>query len=90
MSTILLDELIEHLNKGDPLAVERAFAAYEPYLRMAVRRQLSGPLRTKLDSMDIVQSVWADVLCGPARCGVAVHRPLPLPRLSGEDRAATG
>jgi RNA polymerase sigma-70 factor (ECF subfamily) len=29
---------------------------------MAVRRQLSGPLRSKLDSMDIVQSVWADVL----------------------------
>jgi RNA polymerase sigma-70 factor (ECF subfamily) len=29
---------------------------------MAVRRRLSGPLRTKIDSLDIVQSVWADVL----------------------------
>jgi RNA polymerase sigma-70 factor (ECF subfamily) len=29
---------------------------------MAVRRQLNGPLRSKLDSMDIVQSVWADLL----------------------------
>ena len=59
-----LDELIERLNKGDMSAAERAFAAYEPYLRMAVRRRLSGPLRTKLDSMDIVQSVWADVVAG--------------------------
>jgi RNA polymerase sigma-70 factor (ECF subfamily) len=57
-----LDELIEQLNGGDIAAAERAFLAYEPYLRMAVRRQLSGPLRSKLDSMDILQSVWADVL----------------------------
>jgi RNA polymerase sigma factor (sigma-70 family) len=59
-----LDELVERLNKGDMSAAERAFVAYEPYLRMAVRRRLTGPLRTKLDSMDIVQSVWADVLAG--------------------------
>jgi RNA polymerase sigma factor (sigma-70 family) len=59
-----LDELIERMNQGDISAAERAFLAYEPYLRMAVRRQLTGPLRSKLDSMDIVQSVWADVLCG--------------------------
>jgi len=64
MSDEYLDELIERLNDGDIEAAERAFLAYEPYLRMAVRRQLNGPLRSKLDSMDIVQSVWADVLCG--------------------------
>jgi RNA polymerase sigma factor (sigma-70 family) len=63
MSIDHLDELIERLNDGDIAAAERAFLAYEPYLRMAVRRQLNGPLRSKLDSMDIVQSVWADVLC---------------------------
>jgi len=63
MSVDQLDELIDRLNDGDPVAAERAFLAYEPYLRMAVRRQLSGPLRSKLDSMDIVQSVWADVFC---------------------------
>ena len=62
MSVDHLDELIERLNDGDVVAAERAFLAYEPYLRMAVRRQLTGPLRSKLDSMDIVQSVWADVL----------------------------
>ncbi len=59
-----VDELIERLNNGDRSAAERAFLAYEPYLRMAVRRRLSGPLRTKLDSVDIVQSVWADLLAG--------------------------
>jgi RNA polymerase sigma factor (sigma-70 family) len=64
-----LDELIERLNKGDVSAAERAFRTYEPYLRMAVRRRLSGPLRTKLDSMDIVQSVWADVLSGLGEAG---------------------
>jgi RNA polymerase sigma factor (sigma-70 family) len=64
MSAQPLDDLIERLNKGDISAAERALLAYEPYLRMAVRRRLSGALRTKLDSMDIVQSVWADVLSG--------------------------
>jgi RNA polymerase sigma factor (sigma-70 family) len=64
-----LDELIDRLNKGDISAAEQAFLAYEPYLRMAVRRRLSGPLRTKLDSMDIVQSVWAVVLAGLGEAG---------------------
>jgi RNA polymerase sigma factor (sigma-70 family) len=64
MSRDPMDELIERLNRGDISAAERAFLAYEPYLRMAVRRRLSGPLRAKLDSLDIIQSVWADVLAG--------------------------
>ncbi|HEV3166434.1 MAG TPA: sigma-70 family RNA polymerase sigma factor [Isosphaeraceae bacterium] len=64
MSDAYLDELIERLNDGDQAAAERVFQAYEPYLRMAVSRQLSGALRSKLDSMDIVQAVWTDVLVG--------------------------
>jgi RNA polymerase sigma-70 factor (ECF subfamily) len=64
-----LDQLIERLNDGDVVAAERAFLAYEPYLRMAVRRQLNGALRSKLDSMDIVQSVWADLLSGVRSAG---------------------
>jgi RNA polymerase sigma-70 factor (ECF subfamily) len=63
MSVEDLDQLIERLNAGDAAAAERAFLAHEPYLRMAVRRQLNGPLRSKLDSMDVVQSVWVDLLC---------------------------
>ena len=69
MSVEHLDELIEKLNGGDVAAAERAFLAYEPYLRMAIRRQLSGPLRSKLDTMDIVQAVWIDVLAGFRRSG---------------------
>jgi RNA polymerase sigma factor (sigma-70 family) len=64
MSVDHLEELIDRLSQGDATAAERAFLAYEPYLRMAVRRQLTGPLRAKFDSMDIVQSVWADLLSG--------------------------
>lgn len=68
-----LDELIDRLNQGDVAAAERAFLAYEPYLRMAVRRRLSGPLRTKIDSLDVVQSVWADVLAGFRDSGWQFH-----------------
>ncbi|WZO99625.1 RNA polymerase sigma factor [Isosphaeraceae bacterium EP7] len=64
MHDVQLDELIQRLNEGDHAAAEQVFIEYEPYLRMAVRRQLTGALRAKLDSMDIVQTVWADVLKG--------------------------
>jgi RNA polymerase sigma-70 factor (ECF subfamily) len=59
-----LDLLLEKLCRGDGAAAEQVFLAYEPYLRMVVRRQLSPGLRAKFDSMDVVQSVWADVLDG--------------------------
>jgi RNA polymerase sigma-70 factor (ECF subfamily) len=59
-----LDVLLEKLTQGDPAAAEQIFLTYEPYLRIVVRRQLSEELRAKFDSVDIVQSVWADVLDG--------------------------
>jgi RNA polymerase sigma-70 factor (ECF subfamily) len=64
MSTDPLAGLLEKLSSGDPAAAEQAFLAYEPYLRMVVRRQLSTWLRAKFDSVDVVQSVWADLLEG--------------------------
>jgi len=59
-----LDTLLLKLNAGDPAAAEQIFVTYEPYLRMVVRRRLSAALRAKFDSMDVVQSVWADLLDG--------------------------
>ena len=81
MNVDQLDQLIERLNDGDVVAAERAFLAYEPYLRMAVRRQLNGPLRAKLDSMDIVQSVWADLLSGFREAGWRFNDRVPPARL---------
>lgn len=64
MSSDPLDGLLEKLSSGDPAAAEQAFLAYEPYLRLVVRRQLPAWLRPKFDSVDVVQSVWADLLDG--------------------------
>jgi RNA polymerase sigma-70 factor (ECF subfamily) len=59
-----LDHWIARLNEGDAQAVEHVLLAYEPYLRLAVRRRLGQRLRAKVDSTDIVQSVFANVLHG--------------------------
>jgi RNA polymerase sigma-70 factor (ECF subfamily) len=59
-----LQPLLEQLCRGDSEAAQRAFVACEPYLRMVVRRQLTAALRVKFDSIDVVQSVWADLLVG--------------------------
>jgi RNA polymerase sigma-70 factor (ECF subfamily) len=59
-----LQTLLDQLAQGDSRVVEQFVHTYEPYLRMVVRRQLRGRLRAKFDSLDIVQSVWADLLEG--------------------------
>ncbi len=64
-----LDRLLERLNSGDPSAAEEVFRQYEPYLRMLVHRQIRPPLRAKFDSMDVVQSVFADILEGVRGAG---------------------
>ena len=64
MGTDPLDALLEKLCSGDDAAAEEVFRTYEPYLRMVVRRQLPARLRAKFDSVDVVQSVWVDVLHG--------------------------
>jgi RNA polymerase sigma-70 factor (ECF subfamily) len=64
MSAESLSALLEQLGKGDEAAAERVFRAYEPYLRLVVRRMLPAKLHAKFDSIDVVQSVWADLLDG--------------------------
>ena len=64
MKTPSLDTLLEKLARGESKAAERVFREYEPYLRAVVRRRLTPMLRAKFDSMDVVQSAWADVLEG--------------------------
>jgi RNA polymerase sigma factor (sigma-70 family) len=59
-----LQALVDGLNRGDEEALERAFRAYAPYLRMVVRRQLSARLRVRFDTSDVIQSIWADLLPG--------------------------
>jgi RNA polymerase sigma factor (sigma-70 family) len=69
MKTDPVGALLGKLESGDPRVVEEAFRAYEPYLRMIVRRKLPSRLRTKFDSIDVVQSVWADLLHGFGQAG---------------------
>ncbi len=59
-----LERLLAQLGDGDVAAAEAVFRTYEPYLRKVVRRQLPGRLRARFDSIDVVQSVWADLLTG--------------------------
>jgi RNA polymerase sigma-70 factor (ECF subfamily) len=57
-----LEALLARLRRGDETAAEELVAAYEPLLRGAVRGHLPDHLRAKLDSADVVQSVWARAL----------------------------
>ena len=72
MSDDRLTRLGERVFGGDASAAEDLFRAYGPYLQMVVRRRMTPRLRSRFDSHDVVQSVWADTLlrartCGPER-----------------------
>lgn len=57
-----LERLIADLNGGDAQIAQAALERYEPYLRMVVRRHLGKAMQSKFDSMDVVQSIWANIL----------------------------
>jgi RNA polymerase sigma factor (sigma-70 family) len=64
-----LERLLARLGDGDIAAAEAVFRTYEPYLRKVVRRRLPEHLRARFDSIDVVQSVWADLLLGFRKAG---------------------
>ena len=64
LSTEHVQALLARLSNGDAQAADEVFRTYEPYLRVVVRRLLPGRLRPKFDSVDVVQSVWVDVVQG--------------------------
>ena len=64
-----LEVLLDKLHQGDLGAAEKLIKTYEPYLRLLIRRQLPDHLRAKFDSVDIVQSIWVDVLAGFQHAG---------------------
>lgn len=64
MDDIALQEMLDRIREGDEQAAEVLFRRYEPFLRMIVRRRMSPGLRAKLDSVDIVQSLWSDLIPG--------------------------
>jgi RNA polymerase sigma-70 factor (ECF subfamily) len=66
------DDLLARIGRGDADAADALFRAYTPYLRAIVRRQLADRLRGKLDSADVVQSVWVQVVRQLGRDGWAV------------------
>ena len=57
-----LGELLAQLERGEVAAVGNLVETYAPFLRAVVRTQLSDRLRAKFDSLDVVQSVWVQVV----------------------------
>jgi RNA polymerase sigma factor (sigma-70 family) len=64
-----LDRLLDRIRTGDPLAAEQLVSACEPGLLRAIHRSFPDRIRSRFDSVDVVQSVWAHVLPG-LRAGV--------------------
>src|SRR6185369_10940765 len=64
MNKETLEPLLAKLGQGDLSAARQVFVACEAPLRKMVRRQLPNRLRSKFDSADVVQSVWAKLING--------------------------
>jgi RNA polymerase sigma-70 factor (ECF subfamily) len=58
-------ELLAGLRTGNPAVVDGLCLRYSPFIRAAVRRQMHPRLRTRFDSLDLVQDVWASFLAIP-------------------------
>ena len=59
-----LQDLLEKIQRGDEKAQQEIYEEYIPFLRIVARRHISPKLQAKFDSVDVVQSVWADLILG--------------------------
>lgn len=53
------DALMRDVMAGSEAAAQQLFKDYEPLLLHAIRRRLNKHIRSKFDSLDIAQDVWA-------------------------------
>jgi len=54
--------LLERAKMGDSAAVGDLYSLYEKRLKNAVRKKIGNKLRQRMETVDLVQSVWKDVL----------------------------
>jgi RNA polymerase sigma factor (sigma-70 family) len=54
-----LRAFLDRIRTGDEVAARELLARYEAQVRLVVRRQLPRLLRSRFDSLDFLQSVWA-------------------------------
>jgi RNA polymerase sigma factor (sigma-70 family) len=54
-----LNELLEQARQDSGACAQEIVERYGPYILRAVRRRLNKRLRSKFDSVDFVQAVWA-------------------------------
>src|SRR3954466_15151636 len=54
-----LRAFLDRIRAGDEAAARELLARYESQIRLVVRRQLPALLRSRFDSLDFIQSVWA-------------------------------
>jgi RNA polymerase sigma factor (sigma-70 family) len=66
MQTTDFDNLMERVAAGSEEAIWQLAETYSPHIISVVRRSLAPSLRQKMDSADIVQTLWASILLRPA------------------------
>jgi RNA polymerase sigma factor (sigma-70 family) len=64
--TKTLSELLERARQDSEGSAQEIVERYGPYILRAVRRRLNKKLRSKFDSVDFVQAVWASFFALPA------------------------
>ena len=59
-------ELMRRVVERSDGAARELLQRYEPYLLFAIRRRLNRRMRSKFDSLDFAQDVWASFFTSPA------------------------